>query len=87
MKFLILSILILVSFSLLLHADAIPEILQKLGFTQYTLVKYEMEGSVEHFTFDDWTTKVSGDIVTFMVINGKITEVIRGVGENQGEEI
>ena len=88
MRLLIWTILITFLLSTVsLQAKDIPQELQKLGFTKYTLVDYYKEGDKEYFTFSDWTTKASGDIVTFVVKDGGIIESIRGVGENQGEEI
>lgn len=70
-----------------LQAKDIPQELQKFGFTKHTLVDYDKKDDKEYFTFSDWTTKVFGDIVTFVVKDDEIIESIRGVGENQGEEI
>ena len=88
MKPLFLSIFILSSFlSLTSFATDIPQKLQEIWFYQYALVNYEKKNGLEHFTFSGWTTKVSGDIVTFVVKDGEIIESIRGIGENQGEGI
>ena len=58
-----------------------------MGFTKHTIIEYEKKDGLDYFTFSDWTTKISGDIVTFVVKDDEIVESIRGVGENQGEVI
>ncbi|MDP2940519.1 MAG: hypothetical protein Q8O13_10705 [Candidatus Omnitrophota bacterium] len=64
--------LLIFLFCLSLFAADIPAELQKLGFTQYTLVDYQKDGDTEYFTFSDWRTEQSGDTVTFIVENGKV---------------
>ncbi len=69
-KFILLILLLFFPFPLL--AQDIPEWLEKIGFTKYTLVSYEKKANVEYFTFSDWKTVQSGDTITFVVENGKI---------------
>ena len=61
-------------FGLSLYAEDIPEELQKIGFTQYTLVDYDKQGDTEYFTFTDWRTTETGDTVTFVILDGKVKE-------------
>jgi hypothetical protein len=61
-------------FSSTAYTQTIPEELQKLGFTQHTLVDYHKESTTEYFTFSDWTTEQAGDTITFVVENGKVIE-------------
>ena len=78
MKILIIIFLALFTFSFTpLFAQQIPEKLEKLGFTKYTLISYEKEGNREYFTFSDWRTERSGDTITFVVTDGKIKEWLK----------
>ena len=75
MKILLIISLILFTFSFIpLFAQQIPEKLEKLGFTEYTLISYEKEDNIGYFTFSDWRTEEKSDTVTFVVVDGKIKE-------------
>ena len=72
-------LLLLITVPLAVSAKDIPQELQSLGFTKYTLIDYEKQNNIEYFTFSDWRTKQSGDIITFAVIDGKVKEWFKGV--------
>jgi hypothetical protein len=55
-----------------LSATDIPQQLQNMGFTQYNLVSYTKDGDWEYFTFSNWLTKKSGDMITFAVYKGNV---------------
>jgi len=65
-------------FSFFVCAANIPQELQKLGFTEKNLVSYNKEGSEEFFTFSDPQATGKGDTVTFILIEGKVDQTIRG---------
>ena len=50
----------------------IPEKLKATGFTENTLTHYYCLGTVEYFAFSDWRTEKSGDVVTFVVVDGEV---------------
>ena len=87
MKFLLLTILISFLICLPLQAYNIPQELQKIGFTQYTLINYEKKDDKEYFIFSDWRTEKSGDTVVFIVENGKVKEWLQGQDTWGGEII
>jgi hypothetical protein len=64
----------------------IPQELQKLGFTQYTLIDYQKDSDTEYFTFSDWRTEERGDTVTFVVKNGKVKEWFKKEMKNKSNE-
>lgn len=86
-KKLIISLLILFSTFLISAAD-IPQPLQQLGFTQYTLADYKKIDGKEYFTFSDWMTEAPGDTITFMVEDGKVVGRFKDrIGQSKEHEI
>jgi len=64
--------ILLLFYSSYAFSEDIPQELQKLGFTEYTLVDYKKAGDTEYFTFSDWRTEQINDTITFVVEKGKI---------------
>ena len=52
------------------QGKTIPEKLKEMGFTKHTLIYYYLN-NVEYFAFSDWRTKESGDVVTWVVVDGE----------------
>ena len=80
MKSLLQAIVITVLFlPFFLAAQTIPRELLASGFDQDNLINYEKDGTFEYFTFSDWRTEENGDIVTFVLEEGKVVEIFEGV--------
>lgn len=77
MKFLVLPILLSFLFILPTYATDIPQELQQIGFTKYTLISYEKIEDKEFLTFSDWRTEKSGDTITFIIIDGKVNKYFK----------
>lgn len=69
------------------QGKVIPEKLKELGFTEHTPIHYYYSGNAEYFAFSDWRTKESGDIVTWVVVDGEVKNYFKDVDESQGEVI
>lgn len=65
-------------FCFLAYTVDIPEVLQKLGFTQNHLLSYEEQGLEQFFTFDNITSDDLEDTITFIIEDGKIKQTING---------
>lgn len=80
MKSLLQLIIIIILFlPFFLAAQTIPNELLASGFDQDSLINYEKDGDLEYLTFSDWRTEANGDIVTFVLEDGKVIEFFEGV--------
>lgn len=52
----------------------IPLVLQDLGYTSDDLVDYTTQYNEEHFTLANWETEDPTDTITFVLIDGEITD-------------
>ncbi len=53
-----------------------------MGFVEQTLLHYCYFGNVEYFTFSDWRTEETGDIVTWVVVGGEIQEHLKDIDDS-----
>lgn len=78
MKKIVIFVLLVNFFNFYLYADDIPKEIKDRGFSEDRLISYNKEGTEEYFTFTDPEAIGRGDTVTFIVIDGKVDQVIRG---------
>lgn len=75
-QLIIIWVILFLFFAGAVAAVEIPKEIQKLGFSQDALISYEKEGREEFFTF--WVDKESGDTITFIIEDGKVTYTSEG---------
>jgi hypothetical protein len=75
-------LIIIFLFLISVQAQGIPEELEIRGFTKYLLLDYEKKGKEEHFTFSNWLSKIKGDTITFIVVDGEVTGVKEELKDN-----
>jgi len=66
----------------------VPEKLQAIGFTKYTLIHYYCLGNTEYYAFSDWRTEERGDVITWVVVGGEVKDWFKEkTGGNEGADI